>query len=224
MSRLGRLAGLVAVVAVLAGCGEVNPGVAVKAGDEDISVREVDELTGEYCDALHDQLETNGQVVPLRYFRGGIAGVLAQRSVAEQVADEYDVEAGSVYGEKVSQLERSVRVLDEDVQDAVVTVESASAYVEGVQAAVGQRLLAQEGARGAKYSERVARGKKAFEDWVSENGVTFDPQLGIAMVKGDIQTVDTSVSFAVGEDATAGAAEQPDPAYAESLPDAHRCG
>jgi peptidyl-prolyl cis-trans isomerase SurA len=224
MPRPGRLAGLVVVAAVLAGCGDVNPGVAVRAGEESISVNEVDELTGEYCDALQEQLETNGQVVPLRYFRGGIAGVLAQRSVAEQVADEYAVEPGSVYDEKVSQLERSVRVLDEDVRDAVVTVESASAYVEGVQAAVGKAVLAEEGAPGAKYTEQVARGKKVFEDWVSEHGVSFDPQLGIAMVKGDIQTVDTSVSYAVGEDATAGAAEQPDPAYAKSLPDAHRCG
>ena len=224
MSRLGRLAGLAAVVAVLAGCGNVNPGVAVRAGDETVTVRDVDDTTADYCEAIQTQLKANQQVVPLRYFRSGITGVLAQRSVAEQLAAKYDVEPGELYDEKVVQVEQSVRTLDAGAREAVVTIETAGTYIEGVQAAVGKLLLGEEGTTGAQYSDQVARGRQAYEDWISENGVTFDPQFGIGMVKGNIEPVDTAVSFPVGANAKAGAAGQPDQAYAKSLPGAHSCG
>ncbi len=175
MSRLGRLAGLVAAVAVLAGCGNVNPGVAVKAGDETVTVSDVDDTTADYCEAIQIQLKANQQVVPLRYFRSGIAGVLAQRSVAEQLAAEYDVEPGELYDEKVVQVEQSVRTLDAGVREAVVTIETAGTYIEGVQAAVGELLLGEEGTTGAQYSDQVARGRQAYEDWISENGVDVRP-------------------------------------------------
>ena len=224
MSRLGRLAGLVAAVTVLAGCGNLNPGVAVTAGDETVTVRDVDDTTADYCEAIQTQLETNQQVVPLSYFRSGIAGVLAQRSVAEQLAEEYDVEAGKLYDDKVVQVEQSVSQLDAGVRDAVVTIETAGTYVEGVQAAVGEQLLSEEGTTGAQYSDQVNRGRQAYEDWISEHGVSFNPQFGVALVKGNIEPADTAVSFPVGENAKAGAAEQPDPAYAQALPAAHSCG
>jgi hypothetical protein len=224
MSRLGRLAGLAAAVTVLAGCGNVHPGVAVTAGDETVTVRDVDDTTADYCEAIETQLKTNQQIVPLSYFRSGIAGVLAQRSVAEQLAEEYDVEPGKLYDDKVVQLEQSVRQLDAGVRDAVVTVESAGTYVEGVQAAVGKLLLDDEGTTDAQYSDQVDRGRQAYEAWISKHGVTFNPQFGVAMVKGNPEPVDTSVSLAVGDNAKAGAAEQPDPAYAKSLPGPHSCG
>lgn len=227
MSPLRRLVGPVGVVlatALLSGCGETNPGVAVQVGAESISVNRVDELAGEYCRAIEDQLATNGQTVPNRYFRGGIAGTLTMRSIAEQLAEDYAVEPGSVYDEKVAQLEQSVSVLEEDVREAVLEVESSAAYVEAVQAAVGDRLLEEDGVYAAEYSARVERGRAAFEDWISAHDVTFDPQLGIELAQGRIAPVDTSLSHPVGDAATAGAAEEPDPAYAKSLPDAHRCG
>ena len=70
----------------------------------------------------------------------------------------------------------------------------------------------------------MARGRQAYEEWISENDVSFDPQFGVAMVKGNIEPADTAVSFAVGDIAKAGAADEPDQAYAESLPGAHSCG
>ena len=224
MSRLGRVAGLVVVVSALAGCGNLNPGVAVKAGDETVTVREVDNTTGDYCEAILTQLQTNKQVVPNRYLRSGIAGILAQRSVAEQLAIEYDVEPGERYDEKVVQVEQSVRTLDPSVQDAVVTVETAGTYIESVQAAVGEELLTAEGTTGAQYSDQVARGRQAYEEWISEHGVSFNPQFGVAMVKGNIEPADTAVSFPVGDNAKAGASQEPDQGYAESLPGAHSCG
>lgn len=217
-------AGLALAAVLLTGCGATSPGVAARVGEESISVNEVDELTGEYCRAIERQLEGNNQTVPMRYFRGGVAGTLAMRSAAHQLAEEHGVEPGPVYDEKVAQLEQSVSVLDEEVRDAVIQVESASAYVEAVQAAVGAKLLAEENASNAEYSDQLAQGRKAFRQWLARHDVSFDPQLGVDVVKGEITPTDTSLSYAVGSDATEGAREQPDPAYAESLPDAHRCG
>lgn len=223
MSRLGLTAGLAVAAALFAGCGSASPGVAAQVGDETISTNRVDELAGEYCRAIERQLEGNGQQVPQRYFRAGIAGTLTMHSVAEQLAAEYAVEAGSVYDEKVAQLEQSVAVLEDDVQEAVIEVESSPAYVEAIQAAVGEVLLAEEGTPG-EYTDQVSRGKAEFEAWISEHGVTFDPALGIAMVKGNIESADTQLSFAVGDSAVKGGAEQPDAEYAAALPDSHRCG
>lgn len=225
MSRPGLIAGLALAGALLTGCGSASPGVAVQVGDAEITTNRVDELASEYCRAIEDQLAAQNppQVVPNRYFRGGIAGTLTMREIGEQLAEEYGVEAGSVYDEKVAQLEQSVAALDVDVREAVIEVESSSAYVEAIQAAVGEILLEEEGAASAEYSDQVARGQQVFEDWISENGVTFDPALGVTLDKGQIRSADTSLSFAVGDNAVKGAADEPDPAYAAALPDSQTC-
>jgi hypothetical protein len=224
LSRPGAVAALAVVAALLSGCGGAQPGVAVKVGDETISSNRIDELAGEYCTAIEDQLTGNSQRVPQRYFRAGIASSLAMRSVAEQLAAEYDVEPGSTYDQQVAELQQSVAVLDEDVQESVIEVESSKAYVEAVQAAVGEVVLEQEGDGQAEYSEQVKRGQAVFEDWISEHGLEFDPSLGIGLVKGKVTSVDTSLSFPVGDNATNGSAEEPDAVYAAGLPDSHRCG
>ncbi len=105
----------------------------------------------------------------------------------------------------------------------MIEVESSSAYVEAMQAAVGGVLLEEEGATDAEYSDQVARGQQAFEDWISDNGVTFDPALGVRLTKGNVESVDTSLSYAVGDNAVQGAADEPDPAYAGALPASHTC-
>ncbi len=224
ITRLGRLAALGAAVALLTGCAGTTPGVAVEVGEESITVNELDEVTTNYCTAVEDQLTGNGQVVPLSFFRSGIAARLANRSVGEQLAAQYDVEAGRAYDKQVAALEQSAAALGEDVRDAVVLVETERAYSRAIQAAVGQQLLDEEGAGDAKYSETVARGQEAYQDWIVENGVTFDPKLGVDLVDGQAQPVDTSLSFPVGESAVAGSKQNPDPEYAQGLPDPQRCG
>ena len=224
-SRPGPLvAGLVVAGLLLSGCGSARPGVAAQVGDERITVREVDQLAQDYCQAFEEQFEGNGEVVPHRYLRGGILGLITRRTIAEQLAEQYAVEPGDVYDDKVSQVEQSVQALPDEVHEAIITVETASAYVEAIQAAVGERLLDEEGVTSAKYTEQVARGERAFADFVAEEGVEVDPQYGIAVVDGQVTRVDTSLSYALSDDALKGGAEQPDPAYADSLPDAHRCG
>ena len=221
---LGTSAVLAVAGLILTGCGAAHPGVAAQVGDETISSNRVDELAGEYCQAVTKQLEGNNQQVPQRYLRAGIVGSLALRSVAEQVAEEYDVEPGPTYDQQVNELEQSVAVLDEEVREAVIEVESSKSYVEAIQAEVGDQLLREDGTTDAKFDDRVARGKQVFEDWIAEHGVEFDPSLGVELDEGAIANVDTGLSYAVSDDASNGAMPQPDPAYSRSLPDAHRCG
>jgi hypothetical protein len=224
ITSLGRLAVLGAAVALLTGCAGATPGVAAQVGEETITLDEVDALTADYCEAIEEQLTGGGQVVPLRFFRGGLAGILVDRSIGEQLAAEYDVEPGRTYDQQVAELEQSAASLDEDVADAVVVVETEPAYTRAIQAAVGGQLLREEGAGEVKNSEAVARGQAAYEDWAAENGVTFDPKLGVDLVDGEVQPVDTSLSYPVGEDAVAGSKPSPDASYAQALPDSQRCG
>ena len=223
--RIAGVAGLAVAAALLAGCGSASPGVAVQVGDETITTNEVDELASEYCRAVGDQLAAQNppQIVPNRYFRGGIAGTLTMRTIGEQLGEEYGVEPGKTYDESVAKLEQSVGVLDEEVREAVIEVESSSAYVEAMQAAVGEVLLEEEGGSAPEYSQQVERGQQAFEDWIAANGVTFDPALGVSLDGGQVTSQDTSLSFAVGDSAVKGGADEPDPAYAAALPAAQAC-
>ncbi len=224
MTRLRPLAGLaVASALLLTGCAGLHPGVAAQVGDEAITMAHVDRVAGDYCVAIEKQLQGDNQVVPQRYLRGGVAGTLALTAAARQLADEYGVDAGKQYDRQVADLQAGVAQLPDEVQDSVVEVESAKTYVEGVQAAVGRKLLAGEGAAGG-YTESVARGKQALDDWIADHDVEFDPQLGVEFDKGAIVPVDTSLSFAVGDAASKGGAASPDPTYAEGLPDAQSCG
>ncbi|MGH3361079.1 MAG: hypothetical protein ACRDOM_01350, partial [Nocardioides sp.] len=196
---------------LLSSCAGTSPGVAVQVGDETITTNELDARVSEYCEALEKQLEANTTTVLNRIFRAGMAGSMAERSMAEQIAQQYAVEAGKVYDDKVATLEQSVSVLPEEVQDVVVDVETKATYVEAIQAAVGEQLMEEEGAPVGSYSDQVARGSAVFDEWAAENEITFDPGLGVDLVDGKFTPVDTSISYAVGENARAGAAEQPDP-------------
>lgn len=224
ITRLGRLAVIGAAVALLTACAGASPGVAVNVGEESITVNEVDEVAANYCDAIEDQLTANGQVVPLSFLRGGIAARMANRSIGEQLSADYDVEPGRTYDQQVAELTQSTASFDEEVRDAVILVDTEQAYTQSIQAAVGRQLLDEEGAGDVKYSDTVARGQAAYEDWTAENGVTFDPKFGVDLVDGEAQPVDTSLSYPVGEAAVAGAQQNPDPSYAQTLPGSQRCG
>lgn len=216
---LGAVGALSALV--LTGCGAVQPGTAVEVGDESITLSRVDEVAADFCQAIEPQLDAQPQTIPNSYLRGGIAGTLALRSVADQVAAEYGVEVDSDrYQQALSQLRTNVAPVPEDYRDSVIEVESAPPYVEAVQAAVGEVELDGQGG----YEEQVAAGAEVFTTWIAENGIEFDPALNTEIKDGAISTADGSVSFAVSESAKAGLAEEPNPALARQLPDAHRCG
>ena len=216
---LGALLALTALF--LTGCGAIQPGTAVEVGDETISLARVDEVSTDFCAAVEPQLEGQADTLRHAYFRGGIAGTLALRSVADQISAEYGVTADSdQYLQALTELRQGVAAVPEELRDSVIEVESAPDYVEAVQAAVGEVVLDGDG----EYEEFVAAGSEEFEAWIAENGVEFDPSLNTVIKDGTISTADQSLSFAVSDTAKAGLAEEPDAVAARELTDSQRCG
>ena len=206
----------------LAGCAGLHPGVAVQVGDESIPVSKVDEVAEDFCEAVEPQLEGQAETIAHGYFRGGIVGTLAMRSIAEQLAEEYGVDPSSSdrYVKQLADIRRGVAALPEDVRDSVVEVDSAPLYVEQVQASVGRIVLDGEGDREAF----VQAGQEEFARWVAENGVEFDPAFNTVMTDGTIAQQDMAVSYAVSEQARNGLETEPNSVLARQLPDSHRCG
>ena len=216
---LGALGALTALA--LTGCAALQPGVAAEVGDETISVARVDEVADDFCAAITPQLEGQAETIPHSYLRSGIAGTLALRSVADQLAADYGVEAESdQYLQALADLRQSVQSVPEELRDSVIEVESTPPYVEAVQAAVGEVVLDGEG----EYADFVAAGSDTFETWIAENGVEFDPALDTTIKDGVIDTQDGSVSFAVSERAKNGQATEPNSVTARTLPASQRCG
>jgi len=230
-SRRARLAvagTAAALTVVLSGCGvtgtSFQPGVAAQVDDRTVTTDRVDEIVGSYCDALQDQLGADGSVVPLSYFRGGVAGQLALVLAAEQLADDYGVEPTTDYERAVSGIEAQTTALTDEQREAVVEVESSSAYIGAVQLAVGAQLLTDEGVTDATNDQVGQRGVEAFNEWLADHEISFNPEYGVTIKDGALVAVDTQLSYPVGEAAKAGVADEPDPDYAEGLPESQRCG
>jgi hypothetical protein len=216
---LGMLGALTALA--LTGCGALQPGAAVEVGDETISRERVDEVAADFCTAVEPQLESQAETIPHGFFRSGIAGTLALRSVADQVAADYGVEPDSdQYLQTMADLQQGVRDLPEELRDSVLEVESAPPYVEAVQAAVGEVVLDGEG----EYEDFVSAGADEFETWIAENGVEFDPAFDTTIKDGVPDAADGSLSFAVSEMAINGQAAEPNSMTARQLPASQRCG
>ena len=230
-SRRGRVAlatTAAALTVALSGCGVTGtgfqPGVAAKVDDRTLSTDHVDELVGLYCDAIDEQLVGEGTVVPFGYLRSGVAGELTLKLAAEQLAEEYDVEPTADYDRAVADIESQIADLSDEEQEAVLEVATASAYVAAVQIAVGETVLTDEGVADPASDDAGQRGVEVFNQWLDDHEVVFNPEYGVTLKEGALATDDTEVSFPVGEIAKQGRAEQPDPAYAKSLPESQRCG
>lgn len=223
-TRAGVVSALL-LAGLTSGCGASgsgwHAGVAAQVGDGSVSVSTVNAYASGYCDAVRSQL--NGQVVPMRYLRGGVVGQLAMQEAARQFAAPYGVQPGDAYDQRVADLESAVADLPADQQEAVIAVESASAYVDAIVQAVGTRLLVDQGVRATEEQAGTA-GQEAFAAWLADHEIVFDPQFSTSLQDGQPAPANTSLSFAVGDDAVAADAEAPDPAYAAGLPGTLRCG
>jgi hypothetical protein len=179
-TRLIRVAVLAVTGLALTGCG-ADPGVAVKVGDERITDARVAAMTASSCAALSEELEAREVTLPMSYLRQDAAKTLAMRSVAEQVAQEHGVEAGPDYYQAVSAQELQLAALDEDVRADFVELSTTSAFVQSIGSQVGV---------------------EAFEQWLADHDVEFDPEFG---VDSELNSVDESLSVAVSDVAVAGA-------------------
>lgn len=229
MSMSRPLAGVAAVSALLlSGCGvagtSFHPGVAAQVGDQTISVSKVDSVASSYCSAIEPQLSSQKQVVPRHYLRDGIAGRLTLVAAAQQLADQYGVDAGTQYDQKVAELQNAVKDLPEDQQQAIIEIEASTTYLGGVEQAVGEKVLAAQGTSSPSSQAAAKAGQAAFAKWFDQHDVAIDPQFGIEIKNGQTVKTDTNISFPVGDEAKQGEAATPDQSYAATLPGAHTCG
>lgn len=222
MSKTRLLTGATLGVAglLLTGCGSATPGVAATIGDDELTVRQVDSATANYCTAL-GELES---AVPMSYVRQFVVQLLALRSQAEQIADDYGIEAGSTYANDVAQRQGTAATKPEDVREDYVELASTTAYAQDILDQVGRIELEEQGVVDPTTEQISQAGVDVFDQWPDSNGIEIDPRYGLRNVDGQLTPVDTSTSFAVGDTAKAGLAPEPDTAYAQSLPSTHRCG
>lgn len=205
---------------LLSGCGSATPGIAAQVGDQELSVRDVDSATENYCTALGD-LES---VVPMSYVRQFVVQLLTLRSQTDQIADDYGVEPGSTYLNDVAQRQGTAATKPEEVRQDYVDLASTQAYAQDILDQVGAIELDRQGVVDPTAEEVTQAGVDVFSRWPDVNGVEIDPRYGLESIDGTLTPVDTNTSVAVGETAEAGLATEPDTAYAQSLPSTHRCG
>ena len=205
---------------LLTGCGSANPGVAVKVGDEEISARHVDEVTSNYCTAV-GELES---AVPMGFVRQYVVQLLTLRSQASQIADDYGVEPGTTYFTDVAQRQDTASTKPEEVQDDYVELASTSAYAQDILDQVGRIVLEDQGVTDPTAEQTTQAGIDVFNQWPDANGIDIDPRYGLESIDGVLTPIDTNTSVAVGERAMTGLSNEPDAAYARTLPLTHRCG
>ena len=208
---------------LLSGCaGSATPGIGVTVGDEMISANRIDRVTNNLCVALADQFE--GQTVPLGVIRQGVVQLLALTSQTEQIAEAYGVSPGSVYERDLADRTRSASVMPEEVRADYIEVMTTQALANDIVDQVGRAKLADEGFAEPTAEEVSQAGADVFQVWPDVNGIEVDPKYGTELKDGRLVPTDTNLSFALSDEAKAGLAENPDPAYADGLPANQRCG
>lgn len=222
MSKTRLMTAATTVVAglLLTGCGSAAPGVAVKVGDEELSVRHVDSVTQNYCTAV-GELESE---VPMGFVRQYVVQLLTLRSQASQIAEDYGVEPGSTYANDVAQRQGTAGTKPEEVREDYVELASTTAYAQDILDQVGRIVLEERGVEDPTSEQVTEAGIDVFDQWPDANGIEIDPRYGLEAVDGSLRPVDTNTSVAVGETAKSGMETEPDPAFAETLPLNHRCG
>jgi hypothetical protein len=231
VARSVSLAGLAAAGLVLTGCGVstgIHPGSAAVIGDESISLSKIDTTASRYCQAYAPQISQQSQRVPMRYLRQFVAANLSQRMLGRQLAEAYDVQPTSAYDQQVTKVETQFASSPSKLRKAVVDVEAGGLYLSAVQAAIGQKLLAESGTSSPTAKAALQRGQVATEDWLKDHSISLDPVLGIAADGGQFKATTDQTSYPLSTLASQGAAaagaSQPDPAYTAALTPSQVCG
>ncbi|MGA8248667.1 MAG: hypothetical protein WB797_17295 [Nocardioides sp.] len=232
-ARVGRsvaLVGLAVVGLVLSGCGAsvgIHPGSAAVVGDESLSMSRIDDTTALYCKAYLPQIQQSStKLIPMRLLRQYVAASLSQRLLGEQLASEYDVRPTSQYTQRIDQIEQQFASASADAKKAVVDVEGGDAYLQTVQVAIGQKLLAASGRSAGSVKAALERGQVATQDWLTTHTIRIDPVFGVAVDGGQFKPATDQTSYPLSVLASQGASSttQQDPAYVGALPPSQVCG
>lgn len=211
----------VAGTVLLSGCGSARPGVAAQVGDDTITLSDVDEQSQLICQAVEKDLQSP---LPMGLARYQILTGQISRSIADQVAEEYDVEPDAGYDSALSAARTQVAAYPEETRETLITVSTNQVYVQSIMEAAARKALADEGTTDPTVDEVTKRSQQMFSQWADTHTVEIDPRFGFDFADGTFARVETGVSHAVSDTATAGLKPEPDPAVTAELPVAQRCG
>jgi thiol-disulfide isomerase/thioredoxin len=228
VARSVTAAGLALVGLILSGCGSlgIHPGSAAVIGDDTLTMDKIDSTTTLYCQAYLPQLQQGGQELPMHYLRQFVAASLAQRDLGQQLADQYAVQPTSQYQTHLDQVAQQFASAAPAAKQAVLDVEGGDPYLQTIQVAIGQKLLAEAGSPTSSTKAALQRGLVATQDWLRTHKVAIDPVFGVAVDGGAFKALRDQTSYPLSALASAGAAgtSQPDPNYTAALTPAQLCG
>jgi hypothetical protein len=229
VARSVTVVGLALVGLLLSGCGGslgIHPGSAAVIGDDTLTMDKINSTTTLYCRAYLPQLQQQSQRLPMRYLRQFVAASLAQRALGQQLADQYAVQPTSDYQTKLNQVAQQFASAAPDVKAAVLDVEGGDPYLQTVEVAIGQKLLAEAGSPTTGVKAELQRGQVATQDWLNTHQVVIDPVFGVGVDGGAFKSLRDQTSYPLSALASSGAADtsQPDPTYTAALTPGQICG
>lgn len=228
-------------LALLTGCGSVSPTTAASVGETAISMSRVNEVSTDYCAATAPAYEQNGVMLPMGTIRRQVVSSLVLRTIADQMAAEYDVSPGARYAQAVQQAKAQTQALPEDQRDAAVTVDSTGGYLQDIALAAAQADLKAEGVSGLDDDQVTEKAIDLFANWGDRSPVDLNPKFGVEFDRGQFVPLDDGdLSIGVSDNAQSaeiiqrfeGAADQQEQielskqltGYARTLPESQRCG
>ncbi len=222
--------GLALVGLLLSGCGSlgIHPGSAAVVGSDTVSMSKVDSTASLYCQGLASTIQTSQtSQIPMHGIRQLAAIGLASQLLGQGLAAHYGVGPGSGYAQAMTQLKQQIPAMSADQKRAVLEVEGGFRYLQWVQVAVGQKLLAESGQSTGDVKAALQRGQVATQDWLKSHPISIDPVFGVKADGGQFKSVQDQTSYPLSALASMGAAgttTQPDPSYTAALTPAERCG
>jgi hypothetical protein len=233
----GPLVGTAVAGLALSGCGvaddSLRPGLAAQVGDTGIALDRVDDAAADLCDMITYLSETgSATAVPGAVVRDNTLQYVVLRELGEQLAEQYDVEPGDLYRGSLKQNKSQLAELgvEGNMLDDVVPTLSSGDYFLDVAQQIGREELGLSADEDVQ-SEGIAEGLRMAQAWEAEEGLEVNPRFSDMSI-GDLDVIveselgDLSVPVSdFAKQALEGVdPEDPNSAYADSLPESQRCG
>jgi hypothetical protein len=209
-------------LATLSGCGALHPGVEVQAGDDKITLQQIDDYSLDLCTVI--QADASAGVYPMEAIRQGVVRSLALRSVATQLAEQYDVQPGGAYTTSVKGAERQLSAFTDTERERAVEVFTTPDYVQGVVNAIGTAELSAAGLDTSDQAAVSAKGEAILQAWTVEHGIEVDPRFGFQLSDNGLESVLTETSYALSDFAVQAGSDKPTAEFVAALPQSQRCG
>ena len=216
------VAGLTAL-ATLSACGELHPGIAIEAGDETVTLSRIDDITQDLCTVIQSDGQSKARYA-METVRRNVVRALATRVATEQLAVEYDVDAGADYAAKVKEFETNLSAVPDDVVADAMDVLTAQVYIQDILEAVGEIALAREGEPPTNPTDTAAKGGEVLGAWIEEHGIEVDPRFDLVFSADGIESIRKDTSYALSDFAAEAMVEQPSDEFVNALPPTQRCG